>query len=294
MGFLNLFLFFFSSYMLMSMSFTLSQNLKCYPTQKFTTNSTYDKNRKLILASLASKVAVNGGFYNTTIGHEPNKVYGLAVCRGDSTPEICNECVHLSVQQILSDCPNQKEVIFWGQDPQCIVRYADHSIVGKLEMRPEVVGYTVDNVTSNLTGFHQLWEGVMDGLVTKASMGSSRLKFGTGEAVFTMFLKIFALMQCTPDISQNDCNHCLRHIVLDFQTCCGQREGGYIYRPSCFFRWDFYPFYKVNITQSTGTKTNTTSNTTTNTTVRNSGGGGIATSIVVIIVVLIISGQFRC
>ncbi|KAK2640644.1 hypothetical protein Ddye_028439 [Dipteronia dyeriana] len=43
----------------------------------FTTNSTFGRNRDLILSTLASQVSVNGGFYNATVGQDPDKVYAL-------------------------------------------------------------------------------------------------------------------------------------------------------------------------------------------------------------------------
>ncbi|KAL5841911.1 hypothetical protein ACOSQ3_012514 [Xanthoceras sorbifolium] len=240
MSFKNLLLFLFS-YMLISINLTTGQ--RCSG-GNFTTNSTYDKNRNIILASLASNVTVNGGFYSTTIGQDPDKVYGLALCRGDSTSENCAQCVNSTVQDIMAKCPSQKEVLSWGvRDPPCIIRYADRAIFGKLELNPVDAGYNVNNITSNLTVFNQIWESLMDRVVKKASMGSSRLKFGTDEAKLSYFQNIYALMQCTPDISQSNCDFCLRQNVAAFQSCCGGKQGGYVQRPNCIFRWDLYPFY---------------------------------------------------
>ncbi|KAH7569092.1 hypothetical protein JRO89_XS06G0104200 [Xanthoceras sorbifolium] len=59
----------------------------CYDTGNFTANSTYARNRNLLLSSLASNITGYKGFYNTTIGQDPDKVYGLALCRGDVSSE---------------------------------------------------------------------------------------------------------------------------------------------------------------------------------------------------------------
>jgi len=58
-------------------SITLTDAEFCYDTGNFTANSTYAKNRDLVLRSLASNVTNNGGFYNTTIGLGNDTVYGL-------------------------------------------------------------------------------------------------------------------------------------------------------------------------------------------------------------------------
>ncbi|KAB2041643.1 hypothetical protein ES319_D02G161800v1 [Gossypium barbadense] len=86
----------------------------------------------------------------------------------------------------------------------------------------------------------------MDGVVGKASSGSSTLKYATGEADFTTFRTIHALMQCTPDLSHKDCDSCLRQSVSNHESCCHRKQGGYVQKPNCWFRWDLCPFYISN------------------------------------------------
>lgn len=83
----------FVSYMIINLGLTAAQVETCYDTGNFTANSTYTKNGNLTMSLLASNVKVNGGFYTTTIGETPNKVYGLVLCRGDVTSEACAKCV---------------------------------------------------------------------------------------------------------------------------------------------------------------------------------------------------------
>ncbi|XP_031268738.1 putative receptor-like protein kinase At4g00960 [Pistacia vera] len=228
----------------LSIGITLSNGQRCNDTGNFTTNSVYGKNRGLILSNLASNVSTNGGFYTATIGQDTNEVYALALCRGDSSSETCFSCVNSTTHDLITKCPNQKEALSWGGDPPCIVRYADRSFIGLLELDPSDAGYNVNNITTNLTEFDQTWESLMDRVVTKASMGSSKLKFATEEANLTFFQKIYALMQCTPDLSRSNCDFCLRQSVSYFESCCHGKQGGYVQRPNCIFRWDLYPFYE--------------------------------------------------
>ncbi|XP_033144192.1 cysteine-rich receptor-like protein kinase 11 isoform X2 [Brassica rapa] len=53
---------------------------------------------------------------------------------------------------------------------------------------------------------------------------------------------IYALMQCTPDLSLEDCNICLTQSVSNYESCCYGKQGGIVYRASCVFRWELYPF----------------------------------------------------
>ncbi|TYI77536.1 hypothetical protein E1A91_D06G146900v1 [Gossypium mustelinum] len=216
--------------------------LKCYDTGNFSTNSTYGKNRDLILASLPSNISAKGGFLTASIGQHSDKVYTLAMCRGDSTPDDCYKCVNSTIHNLIDNCPNQKEALSWEGQP-CHVHYADRSFYRALELDPPEAVYSTGEITSNLTQFDTVWESLMDSVVQKASNGSSTLKYATGEAYFRFFQKIHVQMQCTPDLSQINCDFCLRQSVSTYQSCCHGKQRGVVQRPSYYFRWDLYPFY---------------------------------------------------
>ncbi|XVF60085.1 hypothetical protein PTKIN_Ptkin08bG0015200 [Pterospermum kingtungense] len=219
--------------------------LKCYDTGNFTSNSTYGKNLDMFWSSLPDNVSANGGFYKTTIGQGLNQVYGLGLCRGDASPGACSSCISLRVREIKASCPNQTEAILWEGEVVCLVRYSDRSIFGTLELEPIQAGYNtkdVTDVTSNVTRFYEIWDNLMDGLVERASNGSSKLKFSTGIADVGSE-KIYGLMQCTPDISQRDCRECLMETVGQYRKCCQGKQGGYVLTPNCHFRWDLYSIF---------------------------------------------------
>ncbi|XP_057986386.1 cysteine-rich receptor-like protein kinase 11 [Hevea brasiliensis] len=229
-------------------SIYLTNALRCYQTGNFTTNSTYAKNRGLLLSSLASNVTANGGFYTATVGQGADEVYGLALCRADSSSEACSNCVNTTMIDLIEKCPNQKEAIsWWAAGDNCIIRYANRSIFGRVEIDPPEIFYNTGDIKFNMEEFDQIWSNLMARLSTKASMGSSKVKFATREADLTPFQKIYALMQCTPDISQSNCNYCLGQAVVQYNNCCHGKQGGGVYTPSCIFRWDLYPFYNNSI-----------------------------------------------
>ncbi|MBA0810914.1 hypothetical protein Gohar_002860, partial [Gossypium harknessii] len=176
--------------------------IRCYDTGNFTINSTYGKNRDLLLASLPPNVSAKGGFFTSNFGQNADKVYALA------------------------NCPNQKEALAWRGKP-CHVHYANHSFYGTpQDLGVPGAGYNTGDITFNLTEFDTVWESLMDTVVRNASNGSSTLKYATGEADFTITQTIYALMQCSPDLSYQNCDFCLR--------------------PSCYFQCDLYPFYIPN------------------------------------------------
>ncbi|KAL5772696.1 hypothetical protein ACOSQ2_012620 [Xanthoceras sorbifolium] len=145
----------------------------------------------------------------------------------------------------MTQCPYQKEAFTWGdKEPPCLVRYADHSVSGILDLPPVLVEY-----------FHQTWVSLMDGLVKEVSMGSSSLKFTTKKAKFNTFQKIYALMQCTPDLSLGDCDVCLRQSVAESQACCLRTIGGNVQRANCYFGWALSPFYSPHTDASPSVST---------------------------------------
>ncbi|CAL5344659.1 unnamed protein product [Camellia sinensis] len=54
---------------------------------------------------------------------------------------------------------------------------------------------------------------------------------------------IYALMQCTTDLSPDDCNTCLETAIANTSTCCSKSRGARLFSRSCFLRYEFYAFY---------------------------------------------------
>ncbi|XP_044470531.1 putative receptor-like protein kinase At4g00960 [Mangifera indica] len=221
----------------------------CYDTGNFTTNSTYEKNRNLILSSLASNVTLHEGFfYTASIGEEPEKVYALVNCRGDSSAEECASCVSDAAKDIVKTCLNQKEAVAWGGSPQCIVRYSNRLFFGKMAKDPMAGGSSESNMSLNMTQFDQTWKSLMNRLLREAAAGSnnSTRKFAVGEENVTEFVKIYGLMQCTPDISETDCKDCLGPSLGFYESHYHGKPGCLIMRPSCMYIWELNPFYNAS------------------------------------------------
>ncbi|KAG6754708.1 hypothetical protein POTOM_040502 [Populus tomentosa] len=226
-------------------SITLTDAQFCYTTGNFTANSTYAKNRDLVLRSLAINVTANGGFYNTTIGLDNDTVYGLVFCMASASAEICSSCVNSAIQTLMAACPNQKEAISWGGNPvPCIVRYANRYFFGSLELSPTQAGYNTGILDPSFRQFDQIWSGLGE-TVTRASTSSSRLKPEAETADLTSTQKMYVFMQCTPDVSPSNCSECLQKCVDYYKSCCYGYQGGFAQKPNCVFRWDLYTYYNL-------------------------------------------------
>ena len=84
---------------------------------------------------------------------------------------------------------------------------------------------------------------LLNRLRSETTSGDSKLKFATGDQNAGIE-RIYALMQCTPDLDSNECDSCLANAVLEIGTCCEGRLGAQVFKPSCDIRFDNHLFYR--------------------------------------------------
>ncbi|KAJ4703261.1 Cysteine-rich receptor-kinase-like protein [Melia azedarach] len=247
MASLRVLLFFFCSMLLHLFALTISQqdeqlNHICSGNEgNFTTNSTYEANLNQLLSSLTSNNKIDYGFYNASYGRDSNQVNAMALCRGDVKPDSCRSCISTSVLELPKRCPNEKEAFIWYDN--CMLRYSDRFFFGEMEFGPWFWMYNLNNV-SNPNTFNQAVGTLLDSLKNKAASGDSHRKFATGNANTPNSQTIYALVQCTPDLSAQQCLDCLNNATALLPQCCNGRQGGRIIAPSCNFRYEIDHFYE--------------------------------------------------
>ncbi|KAF8009562.1 hypothetical protein BT93_J0538 [Corymbia citriodora subsp. variegata] len=226
--------------------------LSCGTTGNFTANSTYGANLNTLLTSVvaaANATTVDYGFYNLSAGGSPDEtVNAIALCRGDVGVANCRSCLNDSAPKIARRCPRQKEAIICYD--YCMLRYSNRSIFGVMETSPAFKRWNNKNVTNNVNKFNQVLRNLMDGLRDRAVSGNSTRKFAVGNATAPNFLTLFGLLQCTPDLSQQDCNGCLVRAISRIPPCCNQKKGGRVIFPSCNIRFEVYPFFDASAYES--------------------------------------------
>ncbi|KAM5588568.1 cysteine-rich receptor-like protein kinase 29 [Rosa sericea] len=216
----------------------------------YTANSTYHENLKTLLSSLPSSTG-NGayGFYNSSYGSgesSKDEVYTIGLCRGDVQLNDCRSCLNDSIHALPEICPNQKEALGWYDF--CMLRYSNRSIYGMTETRPAFYLWNVQNVSaSSLDGFNQELRKLLERLKSEAATGGSLRKFAIGNTSSPGFITIYALVQCTPDISELECNDCLDGAFGDIPICCDGKRGGRVVGPSCNFRYEAYRFFSTSV-----------------------------------------------
>ncbi|KAK9681691.1 hypothetical protein RND81_10G020600 [Saponaria officinalis] len=211
----------------------------------YTNGDTFSDNLDTFLTDLTSPKPFSGGFYNLTVGKNSgvDQVNGIALCRGDLPSSQCDPCLSWGAKRIKESCPNQTEAIVWYNE--CMVRYSNRSIFGSSEVWPEYEFINVNNV-SDPTRFNQKLGTLLSSLQTKAVAGNSESKFADGSTRTGDFGDIYALLQCTPDLSLIDCSNCIGGLIGTIPSCCGGKQGAFIVRPSCTLRFEISLFYNID------------------------------------------------
>ena len=70
-------------------------------------------------------------------------------------------------------------------------------------------------------------------------------KFGVNQVNISEFQTLYSLVQCTPDLSNTDCNSCLQAAIDRLRICCTGKQGGRVHFPSCHVRYELYPIYNL-------------------------------------------------
>ncbi|KAK2644341.1 hypothetical protein Ddye_019536 [Dipteronia dyeriana] len=228
-------------------TFTISQpdffyHLCLSENGNYTTNSTYQANLNSLLSSISSNSEINYGFYNFSADQGPDKVNAIALCREDINLDVCRSCINDSISKLTQLCPYRKEAIGWYDT--CMLRYSNRDIFHIMDDKISLRYYLCNpNNVSSLDQFNQVLETLLDGLKSKAASGDSLGKFAVGYASAPDFKTIYALVQCTPDLSEQECKDCLVSITGGFFKRCNGKEGVRVVSPSCILRFETFRFY---------------------------------------------------
>ncbi|MED6211554.1 hypothetical protein PIB30_119169 [Stylosanthes scabra] len=213
---------------------------------KTTPNSPFfKKDLNTLLSSLSSNATANTDFFNTTVpGRNPNDTaYGLFMCRGDFSS--CGHCVVNATQKLSSDsdCTLSKRAIIWYDE--CMVWYSNNrSILSTFATRPGVYLSNTGNV-SNQESFMKLLFRTMNETAQEAAKSPVlEKKYFTRQANISGFQNLYCMAQCTDNLTPQDCTSCLTEAITELTPCCSEKQGGRVLFPSCFVRYELYPFYE--------------------------------------------------
>jgi hypothetical protein len=220
----------------------------CPSNTNYTRGGVFESNLDALLSFLpaAASTSTASGFAENATGAEPDVAYGLAQCRADINMSDCRACLDASAQDAASKCPGQKSSMLFYDN--CVLRHSNASFFGAADTSPVQRLCNTANATQPDLFMTQLGS-LMNNLSSKAAYSSPRM-FAAGAADVTSFAKIYGMVQCTRDLTGDDCNRCLSAIVSAIPTACYGQKGGQIFYRSCSIRYEDYLFYGVQAVEA--------------------------------------------
>ncbi|XP_073139410.1 cysteine-rich receptor-like protein kinase 8 isoform X2 [Henckelia pumila] len=201
--------------------------------------STYKSNLETLLYSLPTKIDING-FYNASLGQNPDTVYASALCRGDVQLDACRECIQNTTNQLVESYPN-KQAVIWKDF--CTLRYSNESMFGILAESPEIYVWSMGSISSNPHHFMEDVYRLLDNISMEAAERGCLRKVAAGNTSTVDRDTVFSLVQCTPDLSIENCSSCLSFAISNIPLCGDAETGCRILFPSCNIRYEVKPFY---------------------------------------------------
>ena len=206
-------------------------------------NANYENNLTALLDSLSSKASLYN-FYNDSA----NQIYSLYLCRGDVNATTCQNCVRTASQEVQQQCQSNRTAIIWYDE--CKLRYSSENFFGIAATSPYFLLWNTRNNSSpderDVGGLAFIYT-----LVSKAPNWENMFGTDVAEAMNNASQNIYGLVQCTRDISNDECRSCLLQQIEEIEGCCQGKIGWNIVGPSCNMRYEQYLFYQQPLAPST-------------------------------------------
>ncbi|XP_042031166.1 cysteine-rich receptor-like protein kinase 25 [Salvia splendens] len=151
--------------------------------------------------------------------------------RADQTLQLCRSCVDSAAREVRLSCPNERQGAIWYEF--CTLRYSNDPIYQTQTADPTYMLRNTQNVSDG-DRFRADRTALVDQLAAQAANGT-QLKVGVGSRNFSD-LAIYALVQCTPDFSREECQRCLSEASQGYQSYLSQ--GFRVLNPNCNIRYE--------------------------------------------------------
>ncbi|KAF8681760.1 hypothetical protein HU200_045197 [Digitaria exilis] len=235
-------------------------NLLCTNGSSYALNSTYHSNVVAILGSLAADASNSTvGFATATAGAAPDKVWGLALCRGDVNGTACASCLALAPTVAFGDgCRGIRDVTVYYD--RCLLAFSGEDFLADPDdpTAPLQYGLNLDvNITGDTAGrFVELAADLVGALSLWAARNStSRYAAGvatvaSGQGFMTTDMDlvhdIYGMVQCTPDHAPDACLRCLGRLRDEMPAVFNGTTGAQFNLVWCNLRYEVFPFYDGN------------------------------------------------
>ncbi|CAH2046395.1 unnamed protein product [Thlaspi arvense] len=233
---LFLFLFLFISFLSLSLQYDVNVNGSGweFPSHSSASTGNFSNNLNSLISSIPFLHPNTYLFYNLSVGEisDQERVEAIGICNRVVPRVDCRNCIYEAAVNLTTRSPNRREAYLRATD--CMFRYSDKPIFGKLQMTPVFEALNPNKTTGDRNEFIRLQSELLNRFRVIAAAGGSKRKYyqgnGTGPLPNTTF---FGAVQCTPDLSEKDCNDCL---IYAFGNATKGRTGLRWFCPSCTFQ----------------------------------------------------------
>nr|CDM80305.1 unnamed protein product [Triticum aestivum] len=208
-------------------------------------DSTYQANLRHLSSTLPKKAASSTTLFATdTHGNVPNVIFALALCRGDSNASSCEGCLVTAFQDGQEHCPNSKDTTVYYYSNPCMLRFSNKNFLATTH-NDKILVASMEmplNIWTRGDSFRRLLFTLMDNTAQLATNSSRR--FATSRLDVTFFPTVYCLMQCTPDLTADDCTACLQPYFQYTVKYMYGKEGGRVLGTRCTMRYEIFPFFQ--------------------------------------------------
>ncbi|KAK8470373.1 hypothetical protein PHAVU_004G125100 [Phaseolus vulgaris] len=216
-----------------------------YLNHSCSTNVTADSTFKMyleILFSYMSSNATNGKI--SYKGGVENTVNGLFMCQGGLPSRLCEKCVLNATHLISLECNAFQEAVIWYS--HCMLRYSNRYFFSQVEKSPT---FQMLNATSAFSlapeqGFFTFTLSNLLANLAKETRDSDE-RYLIKSSKLNDLQTLYALSQCTQDLSSDDCRGCLEDIIGNIPWSLLGSVGGRVLYPSCNLRFELFQFFWV-------------------------------------------------
>uniref|UniRef100_A0A6N2NF48 Gnk2-homologous domain-containing protein n=1 Tax=Salix viminalis TaxID=40686 RepID=A0A6N2NF48_SALVM len=235
-----LLLFYFSIVNLLNLAYADPPYRFCSNKSLYAAHSPFENNLQTLMSYLASNASVSKQ-YHAYAGNDPDRVYAQYMCYNYIINENCRACIDAASRDIMQLCPNKRDATVWEE--LCQLRFSNKIFIGKLDFSGNISLYN-RKVMENSVQFVPVLNENFCNLSKKAAFDPAQNMCATGKLALPDLDTIYALGQCTTDLSSHDCNTCLQVAIQNISSCCFIGRGARLLSQSCYFSYELYAFYE--------------------------------------------------
>ncbi|CAA0826540.1 cysteine-rich RLK (RECEPTOR-like protein kinase) 12 [Striga hermonthica] len=213
-----------------------AQSHECLTNGTHPIDSEYSDNLNSLLYSVPNNLGQDGFFQDSVGWRGPETANVAVLCRGDVQLDDCRDCLRHIISFLPTSCPNDRRAFGWSDF--CTLHYSDANLTQRLDTSARLYQWNTHNIESPAPE-RFMWDLTRLLFDLSARAADSSRKVAAGNTVTGRDRRdIFAMVQCTPDLSPENCSACLRLICADVARFWNKRRGGRVIVPSCNLRYE--------------------------------------------------------